>query len=318
MFIGSSQRSLSVDFRAVSQNPSPDPDGEVRLSEYAGRVIRNWYVVLITVVVAVLLVVLHTVGTGNQSQAQATVFLGTPLTPIGGSVQLNSVVANPTSAQAYLHTGSVLDAAAAKAGIKSGAALRNHLSVTALQSTSTKSTGATPNMQVTVQGPYDRTSALAAVQSLGDSLIAWANKYQTAKIDALTAQIATDKASIATLQQALTTSQNQLKALAGSGMSSTDKATVSAALLSTISDTGSRIDEISMQLTQNQLFQASARDVEAAGYVQTPSGGRVTATNRKSRLIVAIFVGLVVGVILALLWDAVRRRPRKTEPTAAP
>jgi uncharacterized protein involved in exopolysaccharide biosynthesis len=54
--------------------------------------------------------------------------------------------------------------------------------------------------------------------------------------------------------------------------------------------------------------------------VQTPSGGRVTASNRKSRLIVAIFVGLVVGVLLALLWDAVRRRPRKskTEPAAAP
>jgi hypothetical protein len=266
----------------------------------------------------VLLVVLHTVGTGKQSQAQATVFLGTPLTPTGGSAQLNSVVANPTSAQAYLHTGSVLDAAASKAGIKSGAALRSHLSVTALQSTTTKSTGATPNMQITVQGPYDRTSAQAAVQSLGDSLIAWANKYQTAKIDALTAQIATDKATIATLQQTLTAAQNQLKALGGSGMSSTDKATVSAALLSTISDTGSRIDEISLQLTQNQLFQASAKDVEAAGYVQTPSGGRVTASNRKSRLIVAIFVGLVVGVILALLWDSVRRRPRKTEPAAAP
>ena len=132
----------------------------MRLSEYAGRVVRNWYVVLITVVVAVLLVVLHTVGTGKQSQAQATVFLGTPLTPTGGSAQLNSVVANPTSAQAYLHTSSVLDAAAAKAGIKSGTALRSHLSVTALQSTTTKSTGATPNMQITVQGPYDRTSAV--------------------------------------------------------------------------------------------------------------------------------------------------------------
>ena len=104
MFIGTSQRSLSVHFRAVSHNQSADQDGEVRLSEYAGRVIRNWYVVLITVVVAVLLVVLHTVGTGKQSQAQATVFLGTPLTPIGGSAQLNSVVSNPTSAQAYLHT----------------------------------------------------------------------------------------------------------------------------------------------------------------------------------------------------------------------
>ena len=109
-----------------------------------------------------------------------------------------------------------MDGLAAGLGVIAGL----FFSVTALQSTTSKSTGVTPNMQVTVQGPYDRTSAQAAVQSLGDSLIAWANKYQTAKIDALTAQIATDKATIATLQQTLTTAQNQLKALGGSGMSS--------------------------------------------------------------------------------------------------
>ena len=66
MFIGMSQRSLSVHFRAVSQHESADQGGEVRLSGYAGRVIRNWYVVLIDVVAAVGLVVLHTVGTGKS------------------------------------------------------------------------------------------------------------------------------------------------------------------------------------------------------------------------------------------------------------
>src|SRR6478752_347488 len=183
IFIGRSQRSLSVDFGAVSQNVSPDRDGEVRISEYAGRVVRNWYVVLISVVVAVLLVVLHSVGTGKQAQGQATVFLGTPLTPTGGQAQLNTVVANPTSATAYLHTQSVLDAAAQKAGIKSGSALRNHLSVVALQSTTTKTTGGTPNMQITVRGPYDTSSATAAVKSLSDSLIQWANHYQSTKAE---------------------------------------------------------------------------------------------------------------------------------------
>ena len=300
----------------MSQNVSPDRDGEVRISEYAGRVVRNWYVVLITVVAAVLLVVLHTVGTGKQAQGQATVFLGTPLTPTGGSAQLNTVVANPTSATAYLHTGSVLDAAAAKAGIKSGTALRNHLSVVALQSSTTKTTGGTPNMQITVRGPYDKGSAVAAVQSLGDSLIGWANHYQAAKAELLDSQIATDKATIATLQQALKTAQIQLRSVAGSGMSSTDKATVTSTLLSTISDTGGRIDEISLQLTQNEISRASATNVEAAGYVQTPSGSRVSAANHKSSLVVAVFAGLIVGVILALLWDAVRRRPRGKQATA--
>jgi hypothetical protein len=314
MFIGRSQRSLSVDFRAVSQNVNADRDGEVRISEYAGRVVRNWYVVLIAVAAAVLLVVLHTVGTGKQSQGQATVFLGTPLTPTGGSAVLQSVVANPTSATAYLHTESVLDAAAAKAGIKSGTALRNHLSVVALQSTTTKTAGGAPNMQITVRGPYDKSSAVAAVQSLSDSLIEWANHYQSTKTEMLDAQIATDKATIATLQQALDAAQKQLRAVSSSGMSSADKAATTATLLATISDTGSRIDEIATQLTQNQIFKASAENVEAAGYVQTPSGSKVSASNHKSSLVVAVFAGLIVGVILALVWDAIRRRPRAEAP----
>ena len=112
-------------------------------------------------------------------------------------------MSNPTSAQAYLHTESVLNEAAKKAGLKSGASLRKHLSVNALQSSTTKSTGATPNIQITVQGPYERTAAVTAVQSLGDSLIAWANRYQDAKANLLAAQVTTDKAQIANLQDAL-------------------------------------------------------------------------------------------------------------------
>src|SRR5437667_2332773 len=85
MFIGESLRSLTVDFRAVSQNPTAGRADEVRITEYAGRIMRNWYVVLIAVVAAVLLVVLNTVGTGKQSQRQATVRLRQPLTRPGGS-----------------------------------------------------------------------------------------------------------------------------------------------------------------------------------------------------------------------------------------
>ena len=294
----------------MSQNLSPEPAAEVRISEYAGRVVRNWYVVLIAVAAALLLVVLHTVGTGKQSQGQATVFLGTPLTPLGGATLTNTAVANPTTATAYLHTGSVLDTAAQKAGIKSGASLRKHLSVTVLQNTTTKATGAAPNIQITVSGPYDKTAVQTAVGSLGDQLIAWANHYQSAKANLLSAQIATDRATLSALQAVLTQAQAQLKALSRSGASSTDQATITGSLLATISDTGSRIDTISYQMTQNEIFQVSASDVEAASYIQQPTGGRVSASNRKSSLIVAVFAGLIVGVILALLWDVVRRRPR--------
>ncbi len=299
----------------MSQTESPNRAAEVPLSVYAGRVARNWYVVVIAVAAAILLVVLHAVGTGKQSQAQATVYLGTPLTPTGGSSQNFTYATNPASAQAYLHTNAVLDQAASKSGIKSGAALHKHLSVTALQTSTSKTTGQTPNIQITVQGPFKRTQAVAAVSSLGSSLIAWANKYQNAKADALTAQIATDKATMTTLQTALNLAQAQLKRM-GRGSSSTDQATM-AVLLSTISDTGDRLDTVSYQLTENEIFQASAKNAESASYVQTPSGGKVTAMNRKSSLIVAVFAGLIVGVVLALLWDAIRRRPKRSRAAAA-
>jgi hypothetical protein len=300
----------------VSQNLSSDSSSEVRISDYAERVVRNWYVVVITVAAAVLLVVLHTVGTGKQSQGQATVFLGVPLTPVGGGTIANTPLTNPTSAQAYLRTASVLDKAAQAAGIKSGPALRKHLSVTVLQNSATKTTGGAPNVQITVQGPWSRQASVAAVNSLGTSLVTWANRYQQAKVDMLTRQIATDQATLTSLQAVLQQAQAQLKAIGRSGASSTDKATLTGSLLATISDTGDRIDEISYQMTQNQISQASAKDVESAGFLQSPSGGRVSASNRKSSLIVAVFAGLIIGVILALLWDAFRRRGRRGDATA--
>ncbi|MDX6547688.1 MAG: hypothetical protein QOG33_1238 [Gaiellales bacterium] len=313
MFIGESWRSLTVDFRAVSQNPMSQPANEVRISEYAGRIVRNWYVVLVAVVAAVLLVVLHTVGTGKQFQGQATVFLGQPLSPLGGSPIPNTLVANPTTAQAYLRTSAVVDKAAAAANIKSGSVLKSHTSVTVLAGSSTaKTTGANPNIQITVLGPWDKRSVTTAAGSMANSLIAWASKYQTAKIDLLNAQIVTDHSSIATLQKVVDQAQKQVDALGHQTMTPAERASISSTLLSTIATAGSRIDEISFQLMSNQIFQASATDVESAGFVQEPSGQSVTATKRKSSLIVAVFTGLIVGVILALVWDAIRRRPRRT------
>ena len=105
--------------------------------------------------------------------------------------------------------------------------------------------------------------------------------------------------------------QRQVDALAHQSLSAADRASISATLLSTIASAGSRIDEISLQLTTNEIFKASASDVESAGYVQEPTGQAVSATKRKSSLIVAVFTGLIVGVILALIWDSIRNRPRR-------
>jgi len=295
----------------VSQPEGSTPHDEVRVSEYAGRVLRRWYIVLATIAIAVLLVVLNTVGGKTSTQGQATVFLGAPLTPQGGATIPVSVTSNPTSASTFVKSDQVMEKAAAAAGIKTGA-LKSHTSVTVAQagSSAAKAQAANANVNLTVHGPWSKDEVKTAVDSLSHSLIDWANAYQDDKAQLLQTQIDTDKQQIQVLTGAQRAAQAALLAIQRSSASAADKATQSSPLLATIADTGSRIDEISAQMTTNQIFHSAATTVEAAGYVQEPSAHTVTAASKRSNLLVAIFAGLIVGVILALLWDALRRRPR--------
>jgi len=292
----------------VSQAEQRD---EVRVSEYAGRVVRRWYIVVACIVVAVLLVVLNTVSGGNRYQSQASVFLGAPLTPNGQQTFPASIETNPTSATAYLRSDEVMFKAAGAAGLKPQA-LRSHTSITQLTSTVAKSGLANANLQITVLGApsWSRTSVRTATKSLADSVITWANTYQDQKRTLLQSQVTTDKTQIQTLQSAIDSANKAIAAIKTSNMSPTDKAVQISPLLATVADAGSRLDEISSQMTQNQMFLTAADTIERAGYLGSPSVKQVTATSHQSSLIVAAFAGLIVGIILALLWDAFRSRPK--------
>jgi hypothetical protein len=290
----------------------PEQRDEVRVSEYAGRVVRRWYIVVACIVVAVLLVVLNTVSGGNRYQAQASVFLGQPLTPTGQNTIPASVATNPTSAQAFVRSDETMFKAAGASGLKPQA-LRTHTSVTQLTSSATKAGGvANANIQITVLGApsWSKTSVKTAVKSLSDSLIAWANTYQDTKQQLLQTQVHTDQAQIKTLQATIDSANKAIAAIKGSNMSATDKAVQISPLLATVADAGSRLDDISAQMTSSQVFIAAADTIERAGYVGSPSVKQVTAASHQSSLIVAAFAGLIVGIILALLWDAFRSRPK--------
>jgi hypothetical protein len=226
------------------------------------------------------------------------------------------VVSNPTSAATFVRSQPVIFKAAHAAGIKP-VALHARTSVVVLAGGSAvKAALANANIQITVLGAdtWSRDQVQTATRSLGDQLIVWANTYQHQKSELLKAQIAMDTKSMATLQTTIDAATAGLKAIAKSGGSAADRASQSATLLSTISDAGSRYDDISNNRTTYQLYYAAATTVESADYVQEPSAKQVTASSRQSSLIVGAFVGLIVGVLLALVWDAIRsRKPRVRE-----
>lgn len=293
----------------MSHAEAPPPRDDVRISDYAARVVRRWYIVVLCVVAAIGLVVLNTVGADTKYQGQATVFMGQPLSPGGGQTLTAGLSTNPTVASSYVRSDAVTAKAAEAAGV-TPQALRSHLSVTQQGGTTpAKGAAAGTTIAISIRAPksWSRDQARTAVSSLGEQLIAYANTYQDAKQKLLQAQVATDQETLDTLRRTVDRAEKAVAAIDRSSLSPVDRAAAAGTLLETINTAGSRIDEISLQMTQNQLLVTAASTVEAAGYVQQPSVKSTTATSKRSSLIVAAFAGLIVGVILALLWDSFRR-----------
>lgn len=305
-------RSVSLCLATVSQ-PDGSQSGEVSVSRYAAQVARRWYIVVACVVVAVLLVALHSVGAqGNLVQGQATVYLGQPLAPTGGAALNSTVITNPSTVTTFAKSDAAIEKAAGVSGIPA-AVLRNHTSVLVLQQPATVTRAAgSPNVTITVRGsggPFNHKSVALAAGSLGQSVIDFANTYQTKKTALLAAQVASDKTQIAALRKTQQQAQAALDKVSASNESALDKATASGPLLSTISSAATEIGALTTDLTQNQVLMITSKDVESASFVQKPTSSIVSPAKKSSSYIIAVFAGLIVGVILALLWDAIRRRP---------
>jgi len=99
------------------------------VSDYFRRAMRRWYVIVISVVAAVLLVFLHGVsGATKQSAATASVYLGQPFTPSGAAVLNSTPLSNPSISINYVTAPQQIAAAAKAAGIDHRS-LRSHVSV---------------------------------------------------------------------------------------------------------------------------------------------------------------------------------------------
>jgi uncharacterized protein involved in exopolysaccharide biosynthesis len=293
----------------VSHEAPPRSRDEVRLADYAERVARRWYVVVLAILVALGLVLLNALGGGTTYQAQATVSLGQPLTPGGGALLAQNTLTSPTNASQFVRSDQVVGKAARAAGLQPSQ-LRSRLSVTSSGTATPAKTVGPTTMTITVRGPsrWKRDQLLRATASLGRSLIGWANTYQDAKIKLLNGQIAAERKQIDALQLSIDEAKKSLNQISSSGISAVDKAAITAPLISTIANAGGRIDDITSELTSNELFVTTATTIESAAFVQDPSVHKSSSAGKKSAMIVAAFAGLIVGVILALGWDAVRSR----------
>jgi capsular polysaccharide biosynthesis protein len=273
--------------------PDLDAEAEVDLARHARALAARWWLVLAGLVAGAAIGYVLSLGGSQVYRAQAVVYLGQPLGILGGN-QVQSVNTNPSAARAILKSESVVRRVGASSGM-TPAQLRAGISANPVQGNVAK-LGQTPLVAVTVKGPQPA-KVTKADNELAQILVSRMSGYANTKISTLSAQLASDDASIAEINTAL----------GGGSLSSTDK------LLLQL-----RLTQLQTDKTQTTQLLALARNVEAPRVLSHAAAQKTTARSHRNSTIVGGLIGLILGGIGALLWEPLvtRRRGGNSRATA--
>jgi uncharacterized protein involved in exopolysaccharide biosynthesis len=276
-----------------------DAERELDLKRYWSRLVTYWWLPLAGLIVGLVIGYLLSLSGNQVYKATATLYLGQPYS---GSSPIQSLSTNPTFVNQLIHSEAAARIAAARSGLRPGQIRNNVSTKTVAAAKGAVKAGQVPLVEVTLTGAAPRKVQIATL-SLANQIVNQLSPYVDTKIrgyEALLAslktQVASNKAQIATLRDALAGS---------SGL--TDKLIIGSQLNGAIQLSGTLLQ--SETLTEQQL--AQAQDVEKARIVAVPVSVKTTARSTRNSMIVGGVIGLVLGFLAALLWDPVATRLRR-------
>jgi capsular polysaccharide biosynthesis protein len=245
-------------------------------------------------VVGAIIGYLIAVGGGSTYQAQAVVSLGTPLA-VGGGI-LPSVQTNATAVRAIVQAESTRQRVAHDAGLKPG---QMAVSSTAVAGGATAKGVPNTLFAITVKAPSPRKAALAAnefgrivVQTISD-------QYVNPKIATFNAQVKADELELTELDKRLA----QEQALLGS-LQPAEKL----AAIGIIGIAEQRRSVVTQDLLSTRPLLAQAKSVERGRILTRAVGTKTTARSKRNSAVVGAFLGLLIGIAAALLWEPLAGR----------
>ena len=263
----------------------PEAEQEVDFARYVRLLGSRWWLLAAGLVVGAVIGYLVSLGGNQVYQATATVYLGQPYSPTGGS-PVNTPATNPASVAAVVQSRSVQNTVANQCKT-TAAVFRKGISTAAAAGSSSSSakTGAAinPLVKVSVQSKKGKVAACAA-NGLAREVVAKIGTYPAQTIKTLEAHIAFDNEDIKTIQAAI----------ADPSISPTDKLILQQNL---------RTDQLD-KTTNSQLL-LLAKSVESPSVLTSAAAQKITARSRRNTVVIGALIGLIIGAIAALLWDSV-------------
>lgn len=247
----------------------------------------RWWLLAAGLVAGAVIGYLISIGGTQVYSATATLYLGQPLSA-SGNASLQTLQTNPTAVGTLAHSQQIDGSVAAKCNATSSE-FRKGISTQAVTGYLSKN-GQSPLVLLTVQAKKAKIAQCTA-NGLAKAVVTKLGTYAYGKIDIFKAQIAADNKDIATFQAAI----------ASPSISPTDKL---------ILETTLRSDQQDKISATSFLLQAS--QVEAPHIASGAAATKTTARTRRNTVVISALIGLILGVLAALLWDRVvpRLTPR--------
>jgi uncharacterized protein involved in exopolysaccharide biosynthesis len=286
----------------LKELPELDAERDVDLRRHWETVTANWWLPLAGLAAGIVIGYLISLGGAQVYKAKAVVYLGQPLSQ--GGVQVQSQATNPSTVRQIVTSEATIAAVARKVGLKPSQ-LRGHISTQAVTGNISR-LGQNPLVAISVTG-HLRAKVASAANQLASTVVnspALAG-YSKTKIQSLQLQVQTEKSALTALDRNIQAQQDALTGV--SGISTTDRLILLSQLNGFLQQRLTTVD----QLTTNQQQLALAQDVEAPQITTRAVATKTTARSRRNTVLVAGLIGLLLGIVAALVYEPVLRAVRR-------
>ncbi len=287
-----------------------DDDVEIALGVYVRRVVRRWWIVLATIVVAVIIALASSSGGHTSFRASTLISLGTPFTATGGAAITSAFCTSPIAPAQLIRTDELRDAAERAAGLEVGD-LKGHASSQPVAGAVTK-LNFTPAVNIVVAGPWKGATTAKASIALAEGVRDKCSAYAAERLKTTQARLTRELKEQNTLSQRLAGAQALLlKVQSDTSLSETNRLLAATIAGNTLSNVVQRQNQLDQFIGDDQALVEQIRNVELTQIITRGKATKVTAGGKSASLGVAIVLGALAGIALALLSYVVAPTRRK-------
>jgi hypothetical protein len=285
-----------------------DAEQEVDFGRYWRMIAMRWWLPVGLLVAGLVIGYLVSLGTNSTTyDATAQVYLGQPLAP-GVATPVSSAPTSLGLVSNLVTSDATVRSVAAKVGLKPSR-LRGHITTKPILGvTATKIGTPAPLLAITVAGSPPRKVA-AAANRLAALVVGSVSGYTDVKIQALKDQLAFDERELAAVVTRIAQqSRQQAALLRETGLSPSEKLIASVNFNNVLIFLDQRRSSLERDRLDVHQQLSLASDIERGRITARAVATKTAGPNSRTGAAVGGLIGLIVGILAALVWDYVAAR----------